>query len=313
MKKFICKITSLSVAFVLFNVIVLFAVPKDENAYLCEYNKKIELLETTKQPRMIFIGGSNLAFSIDSKAISDSLRYNVVNFGLHAGMGIRYPLEDCLQYIRKGDIAVLQFEYANFYSGGNGEMETFTSLMMSTNWRNADKLNAKQLINVITGIPFFACGNIKRLIKYPIVGSFDTPSVSPKNKYVYNLKGFNEYGDEVGHFGYKNKKYNQNKKETRGINKDFIYWLKEIIMQYEQAGAHVVILPLVCIKSHFHNVYSDDIANTLKGIGSPYIVNPSSMVLSDSCMFDTGSHMNRAGCDQNTQNIIKNLDYLSNL
>ena len=311
MKKFICKITLLAVAFVVTNVVLLFAIPKDKNAYLCEYNKKIHLLETTQEPRMIFIGGSSIAFGTDSKVVSDSLHYHVINFGLHGGIGIRYPMEDALQYIRKGDVVVLQFEYGNFFSGGNGNQETFPSLMVSTDWRNADRLNVEQWTNVATGLPRASVKGVLRLLKYPIYGSLNTPKTGPKH--IQALSGFNEYGDEINHFNYPNKKYVPTGKKSQTkekVDTEFVDWLDKVIKQYEKVGAKIILLPPVCTKSHFQQVFNDNIERALADIHRPYIVPPSSMTLNDSCMFDYGYHMNREGCNQNTQNIIRSLYYL---
>ena len=62
----------------------------EQDGYLQAYNKKCQLLEDTPSPRIIFVGGSNLAFGLDSQRIKDSLNINVINYGLHAGIGLKY-------------------------------------------------------------------------------------------------------------------------------------------------------------------------------------------------------------------------------
>ena len=309
MKRFIKKITFLTIALVSFNFFLLFAIPKDNNAYLCEYIHKIQLIDTTSQPRIIFIGGSNIAFGTDSKMICDSLHRNVVNFGLQGGIGIRYPLEDCLQYVRKGDIIILQFEYWNFFSGGNGEAETFPGFMVANDWRNYKHLNMNQWQNIIAGIPKESIKSMTRLAKYLLHGSFNSPSVN--EKYAYVKSGFNEFGDEVSHIAYPSVKYTSSEKpNTKKVKRSFIDWLANIIQQYEQAGANVVMLPPVCIESHFKVSYNDNIEKSLIEIHHPYITSPASMVLDDSCTFNTGYHMNKEGIRQNTRNIISILKRL---
>lgn len=306
MKRFIIKITILTIALVSVNLFFLFAIPKDNNAYLCEYNHKIQLIDTTSQPRIIFIGGSSIAFGTDSKMICDSLKCNVVNFGLHAGIGIRYPLEDCLQYVREGDVIILQFEYDNFFSGGNGNAETFPGFMVANDWRNYKQLNLNQWQNIIAGIPRESIKTIIRLTKFLLRGSFDSPSTN--KHFAYVKSGFNEYGDEVSHVAYSNIKYvSSGKSNTTKVKSSFINWLAKTIQQYEQAGTNIVMLPPVCIKSHFKVSYNDNIEKALIEINHPYITCPASMVLDDSCTFNTGYHMNKEGIKQNTRNIIKYL------
>lgn len=291
------------------NLVLLFAIPKDHNAYLCEYDHKIQLIDTTSQPRTILIGGSNIAFGTDSKMIKDSLRCNVINLGLHGGIGIRYPLEDCLKYIKKGDIVVFQFEYDDFFSGGNGIPETFPAFMVVNDWRNINQLNIYQWKNIIIGTPGEALKNMKRLAVFLLRGSFDSPTVN--TKYAYVKSGFNEYGDEISHIKFPNIKYiSSGKPDTRKVNNIFMNWLAKTIRQYEQVGAKVVMLPPVCIESHFKVSYNDNIERALININHPYLTNPESMVLHDSCAFNTGYHMNKEGVRQNTRNIIKNLKRL---
>ena len=309
MKKFIRKMTILVTALVAINLLLLCAVPKDKNGYLCEYKDKIQLLDSVSQPRIIFIGGSSVAFGTDSKTIGDSLHCNVVNFGLHGGIGIRYPLDDALQYIGKGDVVVLQFEYGNFFSGGNGEAETFPRFMVENDWRNFDRLNFKQWEYILSGIPMEALKNLKRLAVFLLRGSFDTPTVN--NKFMYVKSGFNEYGDEVSHLSYPSVEYSSsNKTNTKQVHSEFMSWLADAITKYEQAGATVIMLPPVCVESHFKATYNDNVEQALKEINHPYLVSPESMVVDDSCSFNTGYHMNEEGVRQNTTNIITTLKQL---
>lgn len=307
MKRFFRKISILAIVLVAVNLFFLFAIPKDNNAYLCEYAHKMQLLsDTTSQPRVIMIGGSNIAFGIDSKEIGDSLRCRIINLGLHAGIGIRYPLEDCLKYIRNGDVVVLQFEYENFFGGDNGEPETFPAFMVATDWRNLSQLNVYQWKNILAGMPSEAVVSMKRLVGFLLRGSFDSPVVN--EKFTYVKSGFNEYGDEVSHISYPNAQYvSSGKPNTRQVNRGFIDWLAETIGQYEQAGAKVVLLPPVCIESHLRVSYNDHIEKALARLNHPYLVRPDSMALNDSCMFDKVYHMNEEGIRQNTRTIIKSL------
>lgn len=307
MKQFLIKLCTFVILFAIIILLLTFAIPKDENQYLCEYNHKVELLQAIKHPRMIFIGGSNIAFGLNSKTISDSLNVNVINFGLHGGIGIKFPIEDCLDYIQNGDIAIFQFEYEDFISGGNGEKETFPLFMISTNWRNMSRLNYIQWLNIIVGMPQVATTNLSRLFKFPMRGSLDTPSNS--SKFLYLKSGFNIFGDEVSHYSYPSKKiiFSGSKSEKRNVDKHFIKWLKRMMTLYEQKGARVIMLPPACSASHFQKSYNEDIKKHLQKINHPYIVEPITMVLDDRYCFDTGYHFNKEGGELNSANIIKAL------
>lgn len=304
MKRFVTKTFTILLLFTMVNLVLLLLIPTDKNAYVCEYNHKVELMDTTQQPRIVFIGGSNTAFGINSKTIADSLQCNVVNFGFHAGLGIVFPMENCLQYIKNGDVVVMQLEYGNFFDGGNGEPETYPVFIKSTNWRYIFQLNVAQWYKVVSGIPRENIKGIVRLLRYPFRKSFDTPANGASFKYLKS--GFNEYGDEVSHLNYPSRKIHiSGEREKRTVNKAFMVWFNDMIMKYERAGASVIILPPVCVKSYFNVSYNDDINEALTAIHHPYIAPPFSMALDDSCSFDTGWHMNSDGVSQNTANIIK--------
>ena len=91
---------------------------------------KDSLMENVESPRIIFLGGSNLSFGLNSQLIKDSLKLNPINAGIHASIGLIYMLSNSLEFIKKGDIVVLVPEYQQFYGdaafGSEGEELTRT-------------------------------------------------------------------------------------------------------------------------------------------------------------------------------------------
>lgn len=305
MRKFLIRLVWIIVFFIGVNTLILFVVPKDENGYLCAWIDKIELLNKTQQPRIILLGGSSVAFGTDSKMMSDSLDMNVVNMGMHAGIGLRYMVEDCCQYFKSGDILVLQFEYANFINGGWGEPESFSQLMVATNFNNIKKLSLKQLLFLLT-LPQLSINNLIRLFKYPYTRSFNTSS-GGKN-FSYTRDGFNEYGDEVSHFNYPsstNLKVGSGKSKKVEVNEEFVKWLDWIMNDLECRGVKIFLMPPVNILSNHKVTYFPTITKALERIKRKYVTSPESMVLGDSLTFDGGYHVNREGVIRNTNRMIK--------
>ena len=71
----------------LVSCLLLFVIPiKDSQNYLMANRDKLHVLSATISPKVVLVGGSNLAFGIDSELISKSLGMPVVNMGLHAGL-----------------------------------------------------------------------------------------------------------------------------------------------------------------------------------------------------------------------------------
>lgn len=305
MKGFFGKVILVLLLFIAAEAVLLFAIPQDKNSSLCEYNHKIELLANTQSPRIIVIGGSSVAFGVDSRRIKDSLGLNVVNFGLHGGIGVRYMLEDYLAYARTGDIVLMPIEYANYYNGGNGSESVWAQFMMSTKWRRVEDLNLSQWRNIILDIPTVVISNLNRLLKYPKRKTWDSP-LSSSNGFRFCKAGFNEFGDEADHWKYPSKGIKpKGTHEEREIDRDFMIWLNIVIKQCEQKGVKVIMVPPVNVTTNFKETWNPNVDTALKSINRPYVVNADYMVLDDSCSFDGGYHVNKEGVRRNTDHLIE--------
>ena len=54
------------------------------------------VLEQTASPKMVLVGGSNLAFSIDSGLLAEEFGLPVVNMGLAKSVGLGYLLQETI-------------------------------------------------------------------------------------------------------------------------------------------------------------------------------------------------------------------------
>lgn len=92
-------------------LLVLLSLPPDN--YHAAVLDKERLLKEAPSPRVVLVGGSGLAFGIDSATLTEALggTYRVVNMGLHAGLGLDFMLNETLDGLRKGDVVVLSPEY----------------------------------------------------------------------------------------------------------------------------------------------------------------------------------------------------------
>lgn len=132
MKKFFLKIFVLLII-LLFIVTICVMMPPSEmskNYLLFAQREKNNLLANTPGQRIIFVGGSNLSFGLNSRIVKDSLHLNPVNAALHAGVGLTYMLSNIVDYIRENDIVVLSPEYQQFYGNlSNGQAELLTMII----------------------------------------------------------------------------------------------------------------------------------------------------------------------------------------
>lgn len=125
-KAFFLGLLQLSLLMLLYLVI-----PPEANTYVAASIDKMALLEKIASPRLILVGGSNIAFGIDSTAMEHKLGRPVINTGLHAGLGLATMLNSVLPYVRPGDVVVLIPEYENFQDQEvvNGNVDLLASLI----------------------------------------------------------------------------------------------------------------------------------------------------------------------------------------
>lgn len=78
-----------------------------EYNYQASLVDKVERLENIKEPKIILVGDSNLAFGMDSKKVEEALAMPVVNLGLHGGLGNAFHEEIAKLNINEGDVIVV--------------------------------------------------------------------------------------------------------------------------------------------------------------------------------------------------------------
>ncbi len=80
-----------------------------QNTYLGAFEAKYERLYNTEGKKIVFIGGSSIAFGLRSDLIEQELggEYTVVNFGLYATLGTKFMMDMAKDAIAEGDIVVL--------------------------------------------------------------------------------------------------------------------------------------------------------------------------------------------------------------
>ena len=89
---------------------VIFALdPVYEDSFVGELSEKFETLEKAKGNKIVVIGGSSVAFGLDSYLIEQAFdeEYEVVNFGLYADLGTKVMMDLSKDSIKKGDIIIL--------------------------------------------------------------------------------------------------------------------------------------------------------------------------------------------------------------
>lgn len=187
MKKLILKasIFSFLVLGTIFGVIYL--PPVSDEKYIMALVDKHRLLKNTPRPRIIFAGDSNLAFGLDSRMIKKATGYNVVNMGLHGGLGLIYSMDELTPYLERGDIVVLIPDYTHYMGTGIGD-NTLVEVTILMPWLFC-YYSRENIMPFIGNIPL----TFQRRLRGILAPTKELPT--------HRRSGFNEFGDNEGHVG----------------------------------------------------------------------------------------------------------------
>lgn len=297
MKKFIIKAGIIGVLPFAILLIVYLVVPVNKKHYLRMYDYKCKVLESTNSPRIIFIGGSNIRMSLDSKRIKDSLNFNVVNYGLTAPIGLKYMIDDISLYVKKGDLLVFGPEWHQFYNLQYGTNEALSFIIRLGDYNKFQLLNAKQLISVCKGIPNYLKQNLWIGIK---------EHIRPDNINLYGR--FNEFGDEVNHWLLKNNYKSIPNPITENFDNEFGEYFINRLNELQSKYTVVMIPPSCCnVAMKKWDKQVKEVTDFLKENGHPFIIDPDSCSFPEEYMYDSDYHLNKKGIDIRTSLVINAL------
>lgn len=284
--------------------VTLIAIDRDKDNYTYENVLKREMVKTVPQPRIIFVGGSNLAFGLDSKTVGESLGKNVINNGLHAGLGLKFMLDDIEPFLQKGDTVVICPEYNHFYgAGAYGGVE---ALPMLVEYRpEIIKLfNYRQIAVVLRGLPMIFNNRVhglqQKLFK----------RTTPSNIYQYSKSVFNEYGDEVSHLTLKSDNPHICASTIQGdFDEGFYQYFLSKMAAWNSRGICVIMLPPAIYSKHLNvNIAkANNLAQRLAASGMPFKTSSQTFAYPESMMYNTNYHLNKLGVVARTQDVIKAL------
>ncbi len=163
-----------------------FLVPVQYDAtFMGELKYKCALLEQTPGKRIILVGGSSVAFGVDSALLEEQFpEYRVVNFGMYAALGTTVMLDLSEPYLREGDIVVLLPEQQEQTLSDYFDPEILWQGLDGA-WDLLGRLDQKKLGQLLGAWPEFA----GEKLAYWLRGE------SPQPQGVYARASFNAYGD----------------------------------------------------------------------------------------------------------------------
>jgi hypothetical protein len=266
-----------------------------DNDYMAAIIDKHERLGNISTRRIILVGGSNLAFGINSESIQKKLEISVVNLGLHAGLGLDFMLNEASSIVKKNDIIILSIEYPLF------DISSYAD---------------RELVNHTIAIYPEAASYIKSTFNEFLKKEYKNfKRVFHKKEKIkidslYNRKSFNQFGDIIAHLKRRNSISFSGESKMSPIRLNS----KVLISFYNkccEVGAIVCIsFPPYPESEYEKNKYviknlENQISTKLSFL--PRLDSPERLVLNDSCFYNTVYHLNAIGRERRSEILIKEL------
>lgn len=299
MKKFIKNLLLFSSIIVLFFAIVRLNTDKKTDPktdYMAAMIDKHHRLESIKNPKIIFAGGSNLAFGLDSEIIEQEFSIPVVNLGLHAGLGFDFILEELKASIQEKDIVFVSIEYL-LDAEGEYKLKKHTSSLYAP----ANSYFAAHYRDDFYAYMEDSQERLKQFLKKKKKKKENETEIG-----VYSRLGFDRYGDVVSHLD----------KTPPGTLSDgavlrYRYW--DLIEKLNAFNAFAktknvtvfYLFPNYTASEYKKNskVIAEVYADLQKDLKFDIVGKPDDFVFDDSLFFDTIYHLNKEGRELRTQKL----------
>lgn len=275
------------------------------DTFMGELKSKYERLKETSGKRIVLVGGSGVAFDCDSALMDDFFpSYEIVNFGMYAGLGTKAVMDLFENYIHEGDIVILSPEQSEqtFSDYFNGEYM----------WQAADgafgmlrDLKSENFEAMLGNFPRFALEKLNYVMK----------GQKPQTDSIYQKKSFNTYGDieldtcreNILPNGYD---VNQKVRFTEDVvQPEFMDYMNDWAKRLEKKGA--VVWYRYCPVNKLSVEDMDDLAAydvfLRQKLDFPVIGNPENSLMEAEWFFDTNFHLNQPGKEVNTVQLIRDM------
>jgi hypothetical protein len=276
------------------------------DTYMAYLDVKQRRLETVPSPRLILVGSSNLAFSFDSMRAREQLKLDVVNMGIHQGLGLDFVLNETVKNIRAGDVVLVSPEYLHFL--GDSTTDTIVETLIASpraTVAGTDFAIFKKMMDQSLAL-------LGRRTRTLVLIALGRAPFSPQQPYRSN--SFNEFGDVVAHRTMEPMP-NRRRGEPCNFQSKRVYYvidrLNTFAEQCRQRGATVFFSHPPYPKSEFARDSSslEKLNEKLvEELSFPVISVPEETVYPDEWFYDTEYHTLPPGTERRTELVINRLN-----
>ena len=180
----IASLLAIALPFVSLFSVALLTPPQYSESFVGALNEKYDRLHSIKEDKIVVVGGSSVAFGLDSRELEYYTGMPVVNFGLYAALGTKLMLDLSDSGIRKGDIVILAPELdpqtLSMYFNSRTTLEA-----IDDDYRMMLDIGVDNWFNLFGGMWSFTERKLELALS-------DTPRIPDP---IYNSDNIDEYGD----------------------------------------------------------------------------------------------------------------------
>ena len=273
-----------------------------ENDYLAATIDKHRRLRHTASPRIILVGGSNLAFGIRSKLLEEQTGRPIVNMGLYWRLGIDFMLREVEKEIRSGDIIVLSFEHEIFSAPST---QLLASRILEVRPASIFLFPPSEWTRIIDERGFAIAGAIARSA---LVRKFERPA--PHVEGAYRREDFDRQGSYIGHYGRQSSGGKDDIKNVRPISDPIRAHIQQFAKLCQDRGALCIYscpphpnAPLASIRDKVEVNLAD-----LKNIPNLVVLDsPLDHSYPESLFYDSVYHLSAEGAELRTRKVAQAL------
>ena len=278
--------------------ILLFIAPQYTHEYTASFIDKMNRLESIKEPKIVLVSNSNLAFGIQSELIEEELGMPVVNLGFHGGLGNAFHERMPLFNLSKGDIIVIaHLTYADDDTIADPELAMLTVENYFHYWKI---FRLKDYPRIISILPKYT--------KKCFVRWREKADVPPSST-CYARSAFNKYGDNIFP---RDVEAGESAPELRhvSVNDVCMNRINDFYEQCKEKGISVVIAGAPIING-LHGFDADEYIQFQKEVENraacPVISDFTDYFFDKKYFFASNLHMTNEGARLRTEQLIKDL------
>ena len=275
-----------------------------EESYYAALPIKYDRLRQVEGEKIVVIGGSSVAFGLDSKLVEQELQKPCVNFGLYAAFGLKPMLDLSIDAIGKGDIVVIAPELS---SQMFSEYVGYDFLIQACEGRSdmAFALGAPYAAGLMSKFPSY----MKEAHKLQSQGGLRVNG-------IYAVSSFDEYGDIVykREYNIMDERYSEdNLPEIHGelVSDEFAKMVNEYAKKAERKGAKVYFGFCPINQLSVENISENDLEEFVKSLEEKLefevMASLDDHIMDAEYFYDSNFHTNDAGTIWNTVLLINDI------